>query len=247
MNIKIKLIKNGKLPEYKTDGSAGADCFARLQGRLIIRPKEVCTIPLGFAVEVPDGYEMQIRGRSGLARNNCVEVFNSPATIDSDYRGEVHAFLFNNSDDEFIVYPNDRIAQSVIVPIIKAEWNLVDKLSETKRGENGFGSTGVSENKQIEISYPHKVEKFYEPFREIRKLEQLLGEEVVIYKQYKAIFSRVVQSGFNTQLYFKIVDVLYGKYFDPKMINHEVEMNIVSAFEHVRIDGHRFGQEIEFE
>lgn len=147
MNVKIKLMQNGKLPEYKTSGSAGADCFARLDQKLIIKPKTVEIIPLGFAVEIPDGYEMQIRGRSGLARNNCVEVFNSPATIDSDYRGEVHAFLFNNSDDEFIVYPNDRIAQSVIVPIIKAEWNLVDKLSETKRGENGFGSTGINEIK----------------------------------------------------------------------------------------------------
>ena len=143
MNINIKLIQNGKLPEYKTDGSAGADCFARLDQKVIIKPKTVEVIPLGFAVEIPSNYEMQIRGRSGLARHNCVEVFNSPATIDSDYRGEVCAFLFNNSDDEFIVYPNDRIAQAIIVPIIKAEWNLVDKLTETKRGKNGFGSTGV--------------------------------------------------------------------------------------------------------
>lgn len=234
MNIKIKLIKDGKLPEYKTDGSAGADCFARLYQKLTIKPKTVETIPLGFAVEVPDGYEMQIRGRSGLAKNNCVEVFNSPATIDSDYRGEVCAFLFNNSDDEFIVYPNDRIAQSVIVPIIKAEWNLVDKLSETKRGENGFGSTGVSENKEIEISYPHKVEKFYEPFRRVSDVEELIGKEVIIDKCVKGKVYGVYWSDF-LRIVFKSES---GKMFN---------LYAVSAFERVTIDGHRFGQEIEFE
>ena len=234
MNIKIKLIKNGKLPEYKTDGSAGADCFARLVQKLIIKPKTVETIPLGFAVEVPDGYEMQIRGRSGLARHNCVEVFNSPATIDSDYRGEVCAFLFNNSDDEFIVHPNDRIAQSVIVPIIKAEWNLVDKLSETKRGKCGFGSTGVSENKEIEVSYPHKIEKFYEPFRRASDVEELIGKEVIIDKSIKGKVYGVCWSDF-----LRIV----LKSESGKMFN----LYSVSAFERVTIDGHRFGKEIEFE
>lgn len=242
MNVKIKKIENGKLPEYKTEGSAGADCYARLEKEILIKAGESETIPLGFAVEIPTGYEMQIRGRSGLARKNNIDCFLG--TIDSDYRGEVCAILINKGQEEFIVKPFDRIAQAVISPVITASWYLVNNLSETERGAAGFGSTGVSE---IKMSYPHKVEKFYEPFRDMRKVEELLGKEVIVDNLYKCVFSRAVQTGFNTEFYFKIVDILCGKYIDLKMINHEVEMNVVSAFERVRIDGHRFGQEIEFE
>lgn len=143
MDIKIKLIDGGKLPEYKTAGSAGADCFARLTESVIIESGKVETIPLGFAVEIPDGFEMQIRSRSGLARKNSIQIFNAPGTIDSDYRGEVGAIVFNASKEPFEVKPNDRIAQAVIAPVIQAEWNEVTDLSETKRGEGAYGSTGV--------------------------------------------------------------------------------------------------------
>lgn len=108
MQIKIKKIENGKLPEYKTDGSSGADCFARIDKEIILNENEMATVPLGFAVEIPDGYEMQIRPRSGLAKKNkTVAVLG---TIDSDYRGEVCATLINHSKSIFTIKPNDRIA-----------------------------------------------------------------------------------------------------------------------------------------
>ena len=150
MEIKIKRIENGKLPEYKTEGSAGADCYARLKKEITIKAGKSETIPLGFAVEIPAGYEMQIRGRSGLARKNNIDCF--PGTIDSDYRGEVCAILLNKDQEDFIVKPSDRIAQAVIAPVIKAEWYLTKELSETERGEGGFGHTGVSENKEIAVA-----------------------------------------------------------------------------------------------
>lgn len=142
MKINIKRIGNGILPEYKTSGSAGADCFARLDESVTVAPGCIVTVPLGFAVAIPEGYEMQIRGRSGLARKNGIEVFNSPGTIDSDYRGEVGAILHNDSKEDFIVNPFDRIAQAVVAPVITAMWEEVEELNETERGAGGFGSTG---------------------------------------------------------------------------------------------------------
>lgn len=143
MDIKIKIIEGGKLPEYKTIGSAGADCFARIAESVIVKSGKIATVPLGFAVEIPDGYEMQIRSRSGLARKKGIQVFNAPGTIDCDFRGEVGAIIFNASSEAFEIKPNDRIAQAVIAPVIQAEWNEVTDLSETKRGEGAYGSTGV--------------------------------------------------------------------------------------------------------
>lgn len=140
MNIRIKLIEGGKLPEYKTKGSAGADCYARLNEKIVIEPGDSATIPLGFAVEIPEKLEMQIRGRSGLASKKKITGF--VGTIDSDYRGEVCAILFNKSKVPFEVNNGDRVAQAVISPVIKANWNVVDELSETERGTGGFGSTG---------------------------------------------------------------------------------------------------------
>lgn len=242
MQIKIKRIKNGKLPEYKTQGSAGADCYARITGRLVLEPGETYTFPLGFAVEIPEGYEMQIRPRSGLASKNKINVILG--TIDSDYRGEVGAIFWNCGDKSFEVRNGDRIAQAVICPVIKAEWHLTENLSETERGEGGFGSTGVSE---LKMDYPHKVEKFYEPFREMRKLEEMLGKEVIVDKLYKAIFSRAVQTGFSTKLYFKVIGGVNNNVYLESILNHEIEMDVVMAFDRVKIDEHRFGQEIEFE
>ena len=245
MQIKIKRIKNGKLPEYKTQGSAGADCYARITGRLVLEPGETYTFPLGFAVEIPEGYEMQIRPRSGLASKNKINVILG--TIDSDYRGEVGAIFWNCGDEAFEVRDGDRIAQAVICPVIRAEWCLTDKLSETKRGEGGFGHTGVSENKEIEMSYPHKVEKFYEPFRRMHEVQGLVGKEVIVDRAYKATFTRITENGLNVSVCFRITGAARADVDLSSIFSRDVEMNIVTAFERVTIDGHRFGKEIEFE
>ena len=223
MQIKIKRIENGKLPEYKTIGSVGADCYARIDKEIILNENEVVTVPLGFAVEIPEGYEMQIRPRSGLAKKN--KTIAVLGTIDSDYRGEVGAIIINHSKSIFIIKPNDRIAQAVVCPVIRAEWYLTDELSETERGEGGFGSTGVSEV---------KVEKFYEPFKKLEDAERLFNKEVMIDNSIIAIVKEVYWSDF-----LKII-------FETNE-GHQYNMPSTSAFERVKIDGHRFGKEIEFE
>lgn len=230
MQIKIKKIENGKLPEYKTEGSAGADCYARIDEDIILNENETVTVPLGFAVEIPSGYEMQIRPRSGLAKKNKMVAILG--TIDSDYRGEVCAILINHSRNVFIIKPNDRIAQAVICPVIKAEWDLTENLSETERGEGGFGHTGVSE--EIKMSYLHKVEKFYEPFKKLEDVEELFNKEVVIDNEIKATVKEVYWSDFLRIIF----ETTTGKQFN---------MLSTSAFERVTIGEHRFGKEIEFE
>lgn len=234
MNVKIKIIENGKLPEYKTVGAAGADCFARIEKDEVIKPGENITIPLGFAVEIPEGYEMQVRGRSGLARKNGIECFLG--TIDSDYRGEVAAILFNKGHEDFTIHNGDRIAQAVIAPVVHASWVLSEGLSETKRGEGGFGSTGVSENKEIEMSYPHNVEKFYEPFKTYSEVESCLGKKVLIDGNIDA----EVKSIFRNDINFIVVKFLTKS-------GDELDMYLISAFERVKIDGHRFGRELQIE
>lgn len=245
MQIKIKKIEDGKLPEYKTTGSAGADCYARIKKEMIVAPGQSETIPLGFAVEIPIGYEMQVRGRSGLARKNNIDCFIG--TIDSDYRGEVCAIIINKGMDYFRIKPFDRIAQAVIAPVIKADWYLTDNLSETERGVNGFGSTGVSENKEIEMSYPHKVEKFYEPFTKLQEVEKFFGSVVIVDKAYKAKLQRACQDGLTLQLYFLVIGSTRDEVCIDWVINRELCMNSLMAFERVKIDRHRFGKEIEFE
>lgn len=237
MEIKIKRIENGKLPEYKTEGAAGADCYARLNKPVIVKARKHETIPLGFAVEIPEGYEMQIRPRSGLARKNGVKTVLG--TIDSDYRGEVGAIMFNDTEEDFEIKNGDRIAQAVITPVIKAEWHLTDKLSETERGEGGFGSTGVSENKEIEMSYPHKVEKFYEPFQKINDVEKLVGKEVEV-NGTKGKVICAFSKGVHKVVQFTLLR-------DNLCCGDSCQMDLVQAFERVKIDGHRFGKEIEFE
>lgn len=235
MNIKIKRIENGKLPTYETIGAAGADCYARINEKVIVKPKTVETIPLGFAVEIPEGYEMQIRGRSGNARKKWVQVFNSPGTIDSDYRGEVGAILYNASDNDFEVNPGDRIAQAIIAPVIQAKWEEVTELSETKRGTGGFGSTGISENKEIKVGYPHKIEKFYEPFKTVTETEKYLGKKCIIDGEISCTFTAV---NYDENNYIIVV-------FTDNAGN-SYTMHLVSAFERVKIEGHRFGKEIVF-
>ena len=142
LDIRIKVLEGGRLPEYQTAGAAGADCFAHINNKIVLRPGEIMMIPLGFKVEIPDGYELQIRARSGNARRHGIGEANGVGTIDSDYRGEVGVILINYSSDGFEINPGDRIAQAVIAPVIRAKWIESDVLSETVRGEGGFGSTG---------------------------------------------------------------------------------------------------------
>ena len=147
-------------------------------------------------------------------------------------------------DKDFEIKPFDRIAQAVISPVIKAEWHLTDNLSETERGSDGFGSTGVSE---VKVSYPHKVEKFYEPFTKPQEMENLLGETVVIDKIYKGLFSKIEQFGLSVKIYFKIFGSEEPGVDIGSIFNHYVEMDYLMAFQRVTIDGHRFGKEMGLE
>ena len=137
-----KLNSEVKLPKYKTDGSSGMDLMAHIKNPIHIKPKKSELIPTGLSIAIPDNTEIQIRPRSGLAAKNNISVLNTPGTIDSDYRGELKVILYNHGDEEFIVNNGDRIAQMVLVPIIKANLEEVKDLPKTIRGEGGFGSTG---------------------------------------------------------------------------------------------------------
>lgn len=142
--MKIKTVsETGVYPEYKTERSAGFDLRANLENPIKIHKKNnVVMIPTGLYMEIPKGYEGQIRPRSGLAANKGVSVVNTPGTIDSDYRGEIKVALINFGKDNVIIYPGDRIAQMVISPVIQVEFEPTEDLSKTGRGEGGFGSTG---------------------------------------------------------------------------------------------------------
>lgn len=137
-----KLNSKVKLPKYKTDGSSGMDIMAFIDKPVSIMPKKSELIPTGLSIAIPDKTEIQIRPRSGLAAKNNISVLNTPGTIDSDYRGELKVILYNHGSKEFIVNNEDRIAQMILVPIIKATFEEVESLPETIRGEGGFGSTG---------------------------------------------------------------------------------------------------------
>ena len=136
------------LPSYHTSGAAGADLRAnlpldqRLQG-ITLAPMQRVIVPTGLRVEIPPGYEMQLRPRSGLAVKHGITLPNSPATIDSDYRGPLAVGLINLGAEPFTIQHGDRIAQAVIAPVLQVQFTLVDSLSETERGAGGFGSTGV--------------------------------------------------------------------------------------------------------
>ncbi|CTQ33416.1 dUTP diphosphatase [Jannaschia rubra] len=132
------------LPSYKTPGAAGADLRADTGGRTVtIRPGHRALISTGLRIALPDGYEMQIRPRSGLALKHGLTLANSPGTIDSDYRGPVQVLLLNLGDAPFDVTHGMRIAQGVVAPVVQARWEIAEELSGTDRGGNGFGSTGA--------------------------------------------------------------------------------------------------------
>ena len=137
-----KLNSKVQLPKYKTSGSSGMDLMALIENPIKIKPQESVLIPTGITIAIPEDTEVQIRPRSGLAAKSNISVLNTPGTIDSDYRGEIKIILFNHGKDEFVVNNNDRIAQMVLMPILKAEFEEVNDLPETIRGSGGFGSTG---------------------------------------------------------------------------------------------------------
>jgi dUTP pyrophosphatase len=142
--MKIKIVNHSKhpLPEYATEASAGMDLRANISEAIILKPLERHLIPTGLFIELPVGYEAQIRPRSGLAFKHGITVLNSPGTIDADYRGEIKVLLVNLSNENFIINDGERIAQMVIAKHEKAVWNSVESLEETVRGSGGFGSTG---------------------------------------------------------------------------------------------------------
>ncbi len=143
MKIKIKKChKDAIIPQYQSSGAAGFDLCA-LES-VVLKARSRAAIKTGLAFEIPQGYEMQVRPRSGLALKNAISVLNTPGTIDSDYRGEVMVILINHSDEDFSINQGDRIAQGVVQKVEQVEFEEVEILSETKRGEGGFGSSGIS-------------------------------------------------------------------------------------------------------
>jgi dUTP pyrophosphatase len=129
-------------PDYQTAGAAGMDLRAAVQEAVTLQPGEYRLIPCGFAIAVPEGYEAQVRPRSGLANKHGVTVLNAPGTIDADYRGEVGVILVNHGPAPFSVSRGDRIAQLVVAPVVRVSWDAVEVLPETSRGSGGFGHTG---------------------------------------------------------------------------------------------------------
>lgn len=142
MDIKIVNHSKHQLPAYETDASAGMDLRAELNEPIILKPLERALIPTGLFIELPVGYEAQIRPRSGLAYKYGITVLNSPGTIDADYRGEIKIILVNISNSEYVVNDGERIAQMIISKHSSISWNQVDSLEETIRGAGGFGHTG---------------------------------------------------------------------------------------------------------
>ena len=137
-----KLNPKVELPKYKTEGSSGMDLKALIEKPIIIKPQNSVLIPTGLSIAIPEDVEAQIRPRSGLAAKSSISVLNTPGTIDSDYRGEIKIILFNHGKEEFIVNNGDRIAQMILMPVLKAEFEEIKELPKTVRGSGGFGSTG---------------------------------------------------------------------------------------------------------
>lgn len=142
--MKVKVINRSRfdLPRYATPQSAGMDVRANIDEAVVLRPLERAMIPTGLSIELPEGYEMQIRPRSGLAAKHGITVLNSPGTIDADYRGEIRVILVNLSNEEFRIEAGERIAQMVVARHEQVEWELAEELGESERGAGGFGSTG---------------------------------------------------------------------------------------------------------
>lgn len=146
IGVRIKRLPHGQdldLPAYATDGAAGMDVVAA--EAVTLKPGQRHAVATGIAVAIPDGYEIQVRPRSGLALKHGISVPNTPGTIDSDYRGELKVIMINHGTDDFPIARGDRIAQLVLAPVTQAEWDEVEELDDTARGSGGFGSTGGHE------------------------------------------------------------------------------------------------------
>ncbi len=146
--MKIKVINKSKhqLPEYKTMLSAGMDLYANLDGQVVIKPLQRILVPTGLFVELPEGYEAQIRPRSGLCLKHGITVLNSPGTIDADYRGEIAVIVINLSEEVYTIHDGERLCQMVIARHERVEWETTEKLNDTGRGEGGFGHTGIKKS-----------------------------------------------------------------------------------------------------
>ncbi|QQR99112.1 MAG: dUTP diphosphatase [Sphingobacteriales bacterium] len=143
MKIKVVNESDNQLPAYETLGSAGMDLRAHLTEPIMLKPLQRALIPTGLSIELPDGYEAQVRPRSGLALKKGLTILNSPGTIDSDYRGEIKVIMINLSNETTVINTGERIAQMIIAKYEKVTLKEVDELGETERGEGGFGHTGV--------------------------------------------------------------------------------------------------------
>ncbi len=142
--MKVQIINKSHhaLPAYATGLSAGMDLRANITESIVLKPLQRCLVPTGLSIALPEGYEAQVRPRSGLALKKGITVLNSPGTIDADYRGEIGVILVNLSDTEFVIEDGERIAQMVVARYEQVEWEAVETLSETERGEGGFGHSG---------------------------------------------------------------------------------------------------------
>jgi len=144
VTVKYKKLRElAIVPSYQSEHAAGMDLFAANSEPITIQPNDIVMIPLGFAMELPDNYEAQVRPRSGIASQFGVTLPNAPGTIDTDYRGEITVPLINHGKDPFVIEPQMRIAQMIIAPIVQATFEIVEELNQTARGGGGFGSTGV--------------------------------------------------------------------------------------------------------
>jgi dUTP pyrophosphatase len=144
-NLKIRVINTSgnPLPEYATASSAGMDIRAMLGEPVVLMPGQRTLVPTGLKVEIPDGYEMQLRPRSGLALRSGITLVNTPGTIDADYRGEIGVILINLSQEPFTINPGERICQAVVAPVVHIQWEEASDLTESERGAGGFGHSGT--------------------------------------------------------------------------------------------------------
>ncbi|MGC6402591.1 MAG: dUTP diphosphatase [Flavobacteriaceae bacterium] len=142
--VRLPVINNSRfdLPQYESDAAAGLDLRANIEAPIVLAPLQRRIVPTGLSIALPEGYEAQIRPRSGLAAKYGLTVLNAPGTIDADYRGDIGVILINLSEEEYTLQPGERIAQMVVAPFIQIRWEEVNSLSATARGEKGFGSTG---------------------------------------------------------------------------------------------------------
>jgi len=145
-DVAVEIIRcrhGARLPQYMTAAAAGMDLYVTLEKEVVLAPGERVMVPTGIAIALPEGYEAQVRPRSGLAAKHGVTLLNTPGTIDADYRGEISVILINHGAEDFIIKDGERVAQMIIAPVSRCQLSLVESLDETERGSGGFGHTGV--------------------------------------------------------------------------------------------------------